>query len=401
MGHHHGHSHGEKECQQQDLSGEPIRLPGSPFWNVFKRFGLDEMIALAINTIGTTIIGMFAVPMALLAFVGPVIEKIGFFPAHIVEAFKLHRSIPKERRRSLGHYLWKAIKSGSVSLVEDLLVHDPLYILLFLGLSLYPGIPIWLITICSFLAAVVVVAWLEVAWNESRYWFFRRKAQKVGFDKDKYFETRFFLDVPIEGVPTIIEKMRAGLKLSIDDTLEYRDTYFLNDLPKFSGRSPVLRLRERALGASDRRWQVLKHKPHLQAAGKMQTIQMVYARAYEEQEKRLDQFRFFLIRKEKFYFLLDYLMPAGLESIQESRVRGLLKSAGKPYKQVAFRRVVMRDDSKDLLVTVDAPSNTEHHCVIELKVRTKTYLLVQAMRFVMTALPVTQTTMPKSELTFF
>lgn len=389
MGHHHNHGHDHQECHQ-DLSEEPIRLPGSPFWNVFKRFGRDEMIALVINTVGTTIIGLFAVPLALLAFVGPVIEKVGFFPAHIKEAIELYRSTPKNHRRSLWSYLKKAIKNGSVSLFEDLLIHDPLYILLFLALSLYPGIPVWLIAAVSFIAAIVAVSWLEVTWHEIRYWLFQWKLKRAGFGKDSYFEARFFLHSDGEETKELIGKLREGLKLSDPKELEYCDTYFANTLPKFSGRSPILRLRERALGTCD------VQTP----SQKSQTVQIVYARTQEEQEKKVDQFRFFLIAKEKFYYRLRDPMPKTIAEIGNPKVEALLK-ADKEYKQVVFRRTLMHDETKKLLVTIDEPTKETHHCVIEIKVRNNPNLLIGAMRFVMTEFPATQTTMPKSELSFF
>lgn len=348
------------------------------------------MIALVINTVGTTIIGLFAVPLALLAFVGPVIEKIGFFPAHIKEAIELYRSTPKNHRRSLWSYLKKAMKNGSVSLFEDLLIHDPLYVLLFLGLSLYPGIPVWLIAAASFIAAIVTVAWLEVAWHEVRYRLFQWKLKRAGFGKDSYFEARFFLHSDGEKTKELIEKLREGLKLSDPKELEYCDTYFTNTLPKFSGRVPILRLRERTLGNCDAQT----------ASKKNQTVQIVYARAQEEQEKKVDQFRFFLISKEKFYYRLNEPMPKTIEEIRNSKVKNLLK-AKEEHKQVIFRRTLMHDETKKLLLTIDEPTKETHHCVIEIKARNNPNLLISAMRFVMTEFPATQTTMPKSELSFF
>ncbi len=395
--HHHGHTHDDEGCAQ-DLDKDPIRIPGSPFWNVFKRFGRDEMIALAISTVGTTIIALFAVPVAVLAFVGPVIEKVGFFPAHIKEALGFYRSAPKEHRRNLWFYLRRALKNSAVSLIEDVLIHDPLYIILFLILSLYPGIPVWLIATFSFLAAVVAVAWLEVTWHEVRYRLFQRKARRAGFKKGSYLESRFLLNLTSSSAKEIVEKLQIGLKLTPNEKRVYHDTYFRNELPSFSGRYPVLRLRERTLGNCDS--PTVSDKEHLQEVQRMQTIQMVYSRPQEEQEKQHDQFRFFPIRKEKFYFYLNYPMPEKMADIKEAKVREILR-AGELSKQIIFHRTVMRDESKELLVTVDTPLNDETCCVIELKVYDNAYLLIHAMRFVMTEFPATQTTIPKSELAFF
>src|SRR5437868_2011220 len=104
---------------------KPILLPGNPIWNVFKRFGRDEFIALTINTIGTVIMSFFTQSILLLSVTGPVIEKIGFFPAYLWEAITTYRTTPKKQRKNLTHYLKQAVKRGSVSLAEDICVHDP------------------------------------------------------------------------------------------------------------------------------------------------------------------------------------------------------------------------------------------------------------------------------------
>ena len=153
---------------------------------------------------------------------------------------------------------------------------------------------------------------------------------------------------------------------------------------------PILRLRERTLANGD--------DPKIR--GKNRTVQIVYARAQEEQEKKFDQFRFFLIQKEKFYYRVGEPMPTSIEEIKNSDIQKLLK-AEEEYKQVVFCRTLTRDESKELLVTVDAPTKENSHCVIELKARNNQNLLISAMRFIMTELPATQTTMPKSELSFF
>ena len=37
----------------EELLTTPIELPENPYWEVFKRFGKDEFIALIINALGT------------------------------------------------------------------------------------------------------------------------------------------------------------------------------------------------------------------------------------------------------------------------------------------------------------------------------------------------------------
>lgn len=174
------------------LHEAPIQLPQNPYWQVFKRFGRDEIIALLVNVIGTVLVSTFTNSALILSLTGPIIEKIGFFPMHIWEAWKVYKTTPQ--RRNFLHYISKAFKNGMTSLTEDILVHDPIYILLMmLGISIYPGIPIWLLSATSFVAAVVAVTGLEVTWKELQYWKYKKKMQAAGFEVEVYYEARFYV----------------------------------------------------------------------------------------------------------------------------------------------------------------------------------------------------------------
>lgn len=374
-----------------------IRLPGSPFWNVFKRFGRDEMIALAINVAGTTLISFMTSSALLLAFVGPLVEKIGFFPAHLHEAIKQYRAIQKQERKRFLSYFTRAVKNGSVSLIEDILVHDPLYVLLFLSLSLYPGIPLWLMTSFSFLAAVVAVAWLEVGVTETRYAILKRRMKKADFGIESYSEARFFIQSRAER-EVILARLQSELGLKIIGDLDYHDRYFENKLSSFSGRAPVVRLRRRTLGP--RAQERIARFARMVSTGHMQTVQVVYTRPQEEVVAQFDQFRFFPVRKDKFYwFIDDDKMPDSLDKLPKKILR--LIRAGNQYKELFFRRTILLDDAETLYAAIDTPLGDEANCIIELKIRKNPDVLLQAMRFVMTEFPVRHTTRTKSELPFF
>ena len=144
------------ELISKKLAEEPIKIPQNPFWEVFRRFGRDEAIAMIINVIGTLIISFFTAIPILLSVAGPVIEKIGFFPANFIEARKIYKTTPKNQRKHLFHYIKKAMKRSFTSLTEDILVHDPLYIFfMFFGIIIYPVIPVWILAVISFILAVI------------------------------------------------------------------------------------------------------------------------------------------------------------------------------------------------------------------------------------------------------
>jgi hypothetical protein len=375
---------------------EPIRLPGSPFWNVFKRFGRDEMVALIVSVIGTLVLSFFTSSALMLALAGPVIEKVGFFPAHLWDGYKLYRAAPQSERKPLSSYLRTAMKGGSVSLVEDLLVHDPLYIALFLWLSTYAGMPLWVIASFSFIVAVAAVAALEVAWTEARYARLKRRLKLAGFEVDSYREARFFIRTG-QHAEGIIKKLQEGLSMRVVETLRYSDRYFTSGLPAFSGRSPVLRLRQRTAGVSSDRY---NHLEHIAKTGFMQSLQLVYILPQEEETDRLEQFRFFSVRKDKFYFPLDMDMPAHPSDIPGDGIPRIIR-AGKEYKHLQFERTIMLDDTGLLYAGVDRKRDDEEGCVVELKIRQDLPLLLSAMRFVMREFPVTHTTRQKTELALF
>lgn len=392
----HSHSHGHRHDRHNDK--DLIQLPGSPFWNVFKRFGRDEMIAFAVSVVGTMVISFFTMSALILAFAGPVVEKIGFFPWHFYEARRSYLALPTQEQKSFLPYAWQAFKGGLVSLIEDVVVHDPVYVLLFLWLSFYPGIPVWLVSAFSFFVAIVIVAWIEVLVTEIRYVLFRRRMVKSGFGIDSYREARFFIQ-SFANQETILSRLQSGLNLTVVvGNLEYHDRYLENDLPDFSGRAPVVRLRRRTL--SDRARNLVLDFKKMLSTGHMQTVQVVYTRPQEEITANPDQFRFFPVRKEKFYFVIDEEeMPDSADKLPQ-KIQKLIKADGQ-RKEISFRRTVFLDRTETLYVAVDTPSRDGDGCVIELKARKNLKLLLAAMRFVMTEFPVQHTTQSKSELPIF
>lgn len=358
---------------------KPIHLPGSPFWNVFKRFGRDELIAMFINVIGTAIMSIFNPSLIVLSITGPVIEKIGFFPAHIKEAVSVYKTTPKEKRKSFRHYLKKAFRGGLVSLLEDLLVHDPVYILLmFFGLKIYAATPVWLLSAASFVIAVFVVAAGEVLVTETRYYLFRRKFKKQGFRYEPYYESRFFIS-DSENQEQVLKKIAQRFDLTQKRELDYNDCYLEHTLPTFSGREGKIRLRRRRRFEGDY----------------IQTAQIVYTRAGQEQTSKYDQYRFFPIRKEKLYMIMRGTMPKSFTTIKNHKVKNALKKyCSKDMQCIKFKRKVAHNH--ELLVSIDNLHDGRY--LLEVKTYTDTKLLVQATRYVMQEFPLVQTTKSKIEL---
>jgi hypothetical protein len=361
------------------VSEEPISVPGSPFWTVFKRFGRDELIAMIVNVSGTAIASIFNPSTIVLSVIGPVIEKIGFFPAHIKEALGVYKTTPKEKRKRLSQYIGRAFKGGLVSLLEDLLIHDPVYILLMIfGLNIYAGTPVWLLSAASFIIAVFIVAALEVLVNETRYKLFKKRYKKKRFHLESYYESRFFIK-STEKADAVLKKIAKRFGLAIQKEIDYHDCYLENKLPDFSGREGKIRLRRR------KRFE----------GNYIFSAQIIYTRAGKEETTKVDQYRFFPIKKEKLYYIMQGTMPKKFVELKDKHVKKTLqKITNKEMNCIKFKRRVAHNP--ELLVSVDNLHDGKY--LLEIKTYKNKTLLIEAMRYVMEEFPLVQTTKGKHEL---
>lgn len=380
-----------------DAVERPIRLPGSPFWNVFKRFGTSELVALVVNVTATVIMSCLTASVLWLSLAGPIVEKIGFFPTHFYEAWNVYRTTPAQARKKLGWYFRRACRAGFWDLLEDIVIHDPVYVILFAWGLAYPGVPPWLLAFFSFVLAVFVVAALEVAISEMRFLLFQYRLKRAGFEREVYYESRFQVRLGTGEVERLIKKLKDEFGLQDIEEKTYNDRYFENNLAHYSGRRPVVRLRRRKLGPSDQKW-LTDHGDVLDGSGFLQTLQVVYSRPNEARGRLLDQFRFFLILKIKFYKVLLQPMPSELEGVVGVSARALLKAKDK-IKDVRFKRKVLKDRENDLLVAIDN-SHRNNLCLVELKTFRDVNLLCRIMRFIMMESPAVQMTVQKLDWDF-
>src|SRR3989338_1481084 len=305
------------ELERAVLSQQPIRIPQNPFYEVLTRFGRDEALAMLVNVVGTAGLawameqGMGASLSkndrdVVLAATGPVIEKVGFFPAHLKEAWEVYKTTPQDEREAFSYYVKKGLKEGSKSLLEDVLIHDPMYgLLMYKGLQMYPQTPAWMMATLSFVAAVFAVAGLEVGYNELQYVREKHKWKKAGFGEESYYEARFLMSSE-QKKENFLFQMERDFSLSETMVGKYHDVYIPHTLPTYSGRNARLRLRQRVLEAEGR---------------DVKTAQIVYTRAAEMATKTQEQFRYFLSRKDKLYLKLEGEMPSTIEELADVDVR--------------------------------------------------------------------------------
>jgi hypothetical protein len=359
---------------------EPISVPRHPFWTVLSRFGGDEIIAAIINILATAVVALFSANALTLALAGPIVEKIGFFPAHFWEAWKIYRTTPPANRKKLRSYIRHALAGGSVSLVEDILVHDPCYtILMLLGLRTYPQAPVWILAAISFAIAVIIVSFLETSITELRFSALKRCLLRNGFGSEAYFEARFLISREGRDPEREIADLAIRFGLSVPRRLEYHDLYLGHRLPMYSGRKPKMRLRDRTTGDG----------------GKMRSLQVVYTKASEVVPQRFDQCRFFPVRKNKMYFPLSD--GEGVPELKPVFLRRKIgRAVAKPVKELRFTRLVA--NNKQLLLSVDIVGDDRPFYVLELKTHKDIKTMLAAMRTIMCTMPVVQTTQGKSEL---
>jgi len=377
---------------KKELEENPIILPENPYWQVFKRFGRDELIALVVNTLGTiTMVFILnsidvtnAMRILILAITGPIVEKVGFFPGHFWEAWKDFNSLKSTKRHKFRFYLKRAVKNGSVSLLEDILIHDPLYIgFMALSLNYLSGTPEWLLAVSSFVIAVLIVTFLEVTYFELRYLWFKFKKIKKGFSVETFYESRFLIDKSMN-LNDILKQCGEQFNLSKFYTITYYDTYYLTNLPTFSGRVPVLRLRSRDL--IDKKNKTIN------------TAQIVYTRA-NEFKKDICQHRYFITKKEKIYYQFNNIIST-ISDIKEDNIRNYLikcMDKGKESFTISFKRKLARH-TEGIFISIDESKDFKDHHVVELKTYKNKRLLKESMRYVMTNFPVVQTTHNKFKM---
>ena len=250
---------------------------------------------------------------------------------------------------------------------------------MFSGLYFYPQTPAWILALSSFIIAVFIVSILEVTATEIRYFLFLSKFKRAGCRVENYYEARFLIKTD-KNSKEIMSKMSNKFNLSDFNPINYHDLYFETKFPSFSGRKPLLRVRN----SSSKPW------------GSRKSIQLVYIRPSESVLKDPDQYRYFPIKKDKVYYTLNSI-PKSFSQIKNKKIFYLLKKYvnEKSAKSLKFTRFGARND--ELLVSLDKVDD-KNYLVAELKVYSDVNLLIEAMRFMMKEFTVIQTTQNKCEI---
>jgi len=364
-----------------------ITLPKNPLWEVSRRFGADELLALIINFSATLGLSLFFATtegaeatkellqlgisvQVLFAVVGPIVEKIGFFPLHFREAFVRYRSTPTEHRLSLYAYFKLALHKGMKSLLEDVLIHDPIYIgIMWFGLSKLPQTPAWMLSVFAFVVAVIIVAILEVSFVEVLFKRCKCYLKKIGFQKTIYLESRFHFD-DYETAQVLFSQLARRYDLGeTTQEVSYRDKYLSLGQWAYNMRKIRVRFRERGLRGGN---------------GISRAIQVVFTRVGEMSKREAGQFRYYPALKEKFYFRFSDRMYWNVSDIPSENVKKFVKKFHNASEEhlIEFERTVA-NNPKTLLISIDHMSCM---AIVEIKAYpSQKRILKEAMRLAMHA----------------
>lgn len=364
------------------ISEQPIELPENKFLTTLKDFGTDEILAGIIDVFSTTFFSLILTEsqkLFLLPFIGPITEKIMFFPAHFYQAMKIYKTLPLNKRQPFLHYFKKALKDGAGNLIKDLLIHDPMYILLmFLGLNYLPGVPAGILSFTSYVLAIFVVASIDLIRDELRFSNLKSKFKKNEFKTNTYYESRIYI-LNNEPKTKLIYELSKKFKLTEKYSLKYYDYYFENVLPDFLGKTKKLRIRTKVFDKNR----------------SLSSYQIVYTLA-NERKKKYDQFRYFITKKEKITSNLPIIYKDinNLPNLNSTKIFKKYISPNPCEGKIEFERFVCCNPN--LSICIDKKSGTRPFYILEIKARSDLKLMEKAMRYIMLNYFVVQTTHGKS-----
>ncbi len=348
---------------------KPLFLPDHRLVESWKGFGVDSLIAAWVNGVGTYLTeqlpleGLSAVQKNLLLSVaGPIFEKFGFFPRHILMAIQHWKSSLPEERKTFMAYAKQVLKWGGLSIIKDATLHDPLH-----GALTYTwlqhdwgNLPPSVVSSFSFLIALWGVLLIELGYDETKYLYFKHLLEQAKFNLESYHEARLLMTLPVH-TQAIFDLLAQKATFDELSTRKYSDTYYPTKRELYGGRYIDLRMRER----------ICLDQPDVPVDS---STQLVFTKAKKEKIKWLDQYNYFTIKKDKRYrkghdvtCLEQYMQPT------------------ETPRHIVFERTIARDIAW-VLAAVDRLQTGEWF--IELKVHPgKKHILIQNVRDLQSTFP--------------
>jgi hypothetical protein len=256
------------------------------------------------------------------------------------------------------------------SLLEDILMHDPIYfVIMYFGLPKLPQTPAWILSVFAFVIAVIIVAILEVSFVELLFKKCKHYLKKIGFQKTTYLESRFHFD-DYETAQELFNQLVKRYELGkITPEVSYRDKYLSLGQWAYNMRKVRVRFRERGLRGGN---------------GTSRAIQVVFTRVGEMSKREAGQFRYYPALKEKFYFRFPDKMYWNVSDIPSENVKKFVKKFHNIPEEhiIEFERTVA-NNPKTLLASIDHMTCV---AIVEIKAYpSQKRILKEAMRLAMHA----------------
>jgi hypothetical protein len=303
--------------------------------------------------------------------IGPLAEEFFLFFYYQYEAWDIYRTTSAEEKKKRVFYIKNGFLGWSKSAGAGLVVQDPLYFLcMYLGLRFLPGTPPWVVSFLATSIEVFFSAFLIVIFKELLHFGETLYFSIIGVESEKYYEARFcyFDKEKAESVFQGLIKKYVPDQIA-PDRMTFHDRYF-TEKKWLNGRKMKLRSRERTDGRG----------------GIIKTWQILFSIPEEDRKQRLEQYRYFILTKHKFYHaVLSNEELRSPKNIKEPRIRNLFSkhSEKKEPTVVHFERFVAQHPASLRIAFDQLPE--KNLFFIEIKAhKNRKSMLREAIRFVIT-----------------
>lgn len=320
----------------------------------------------------------------MIGLTGPIGEKVYFFVPPVFTAWRDYRTQPTiEAHKPFGYFLNQAYREGWNNLLWDITFHDTTYFgCMLMGQNYYPDIPIWALSILSYLIGIFVVmlGQVEVAkWGERRL---DRQMIDLGFSKETYYESRFFIDKS-EATNDEMEALMNHMSTSFNLTrrlepFDYEDLYVDLNQSRVADKEVDFRIRNKGSGEME------------------STAEVVLTKAQQVKTTTNPEHQFYITKKEKYFISLDDRDQDPnypFDARNQDAFIDAITQAVEPTVVTYTRRLA--NNPKDLSFSID---DTGDHWVFEIKSHHRDDKMIRAMRELMAKVNALHTTFHKPDL---
>ncbi len=355
-----------------------IYVPKHPIWTSIEDFGSDSALSAGLNPIAIyfadKITNEFWKKSTMLVGV-PILDKLLFFPRHIIKGYRNYNHIPKKQRGKLSKYMMPELDKGLENVVADIMFQDTAYAgLLYLALEKWPDASPSLLGFLSCVAGIIIAGPAKVMYKEGLFLNKAREIKKTGFTNENYWESRF--KIPIDhNYNKFFENFAKEFNMTFQGTANYQDTYIANNFKEYNDRTVKVRLRQHEANSNNKL--ILDTEQNFET-----TLDIYFARAHKKRSEDKKNMHY-PIWKEKFsYNVENCIENVTLDSLPNSKqVEFIKKNTLNQNNTLKYTRTNFSDHKLTINMD-DLNGNCPFH-FLEITVKEKeTHLLQEAMKYV-------------------